>query len=1070
MRARPTSGAMSCAAGLLALLLLASCQEPRSVACANGGVCPDGLACVEVDGADRCVLPSCGDGRLDPGEACDDGNHASGDGCPGDCAAPCGDGQLDPSEACDDGNTLDGDGCPADCAVIEGCGNGRVERGESCDDGAHANRDGCSARCALEPVAWLTTSEAPTPRRAHAMAYDARRGVIVLFGGRGEEDELGDTWEWDGLWRERTPPRSPPPRAGHAMAYDAGRGRVVMFGGAAPAERSTWEWDGETWIEHTPALGPAAQLAGIAMAYDPARGATLLFGGQLAGVMRGETWIWSGEAWRQLDAMIAPPARTAAMLAHDGKHGRMVLFGGADGAGLRRDTWVLDGDGWREQAAMTTPPARARASFGFDAQAGHLVLFGGEGAQGAMGDTWRHDGAVWREVSGAAPRPRIAAAMSYDPAQGHLVLFGGQERASAAQVEGRLSSETWAHSDELGWQERSAPSASAAPIARSYAKMAYDPRRAAVVMFGGMSSSIEGRVSAELADTWAWDGARWTPLRAPDGAEVPPARRHQAMVFDGEQLMMFGGRYGPVNDYEDRDDTWILRGERWIKHAGSGPPSRAYHAMAFDRARGKVVMFGGDGDHRIRLDTWEWDGDEWTQRQPAHRPSHYADQDMSYDPTRERVVLYGRWGDLSETWEWTGDDWVQLEIGASPPPTFSPAEMFYDAEREALVIASGFSSWALLRTGDGSSGSWVELADPEHPEWLDGPSMVYDEGRRRLVGLEYWNTVAHPRRVAEWDGEAWHRSSSWLAAPTPRERAALAYDTRRGEAILFGGAGDDELRDESIDGATWRWRAGGWQLAAAAGDGEGTAPTPSATGVMAHDEHRARTVLFGAGGRDETWEWDGTRWSLRSGTARLPGGRSFAATYDGKRRQVMVLGGASPQTWTPWGQWAWTGVDWRRVETGALPPARIEHALAYDAARGVLVLFGGRGPDGALADTWEFDGARWSQVTPPVAPPARAGHALAYHAARRRVVLFGGAQPAEEGRALLDDAWEWDGAAWVEVMPSARPAARAYHVMSYDPGRRELMVFGGSSDDVDGAHPLRDTWVLRYGDPADGAR
>jgi cysteine-rich repeat protein len=34
-----------------------------------------------------CSLPTCGDGLLDAGEACDDGNLVSGDGCRGDCAA-----------------------------------------------------------------------------------------------------------------------------------------------------------------------------------------------------------------------------------------------------------------------------------------------------------------------------------------------------------------------------------------------------------------------------------------------------------------------------------------------------------------------------------------------------------------------------------------------------------------------------------------------------------------------------------------------------------------------------------------------------------------------------------------------------------------------------------------------------------------------------------------------------------------------------------------------------------------------------------------------------------------------
>ena len=49
-------------------------------------------------------------------------------------AAVCGDGVLDPGEACDDGNTVDGDGCQADCtwpaytgeAVFMGGGGARL--------------------------------------------------------------------------------------------------------------------------------------------------------------------------------------------------------------------------------------------------------------------------------------------------------------------------------------------------------------------------------------------------------------------------------------------------------------------------------------------------------------------------------------------------------------------------------------------------------------------------------------------------------------------------------------------------------------------------------------------------------------------------------------------------------------------------------------------------------------------------------------------------------------------------------------------------------------------------------
>src|SRR5262249_22626739 len=53
--------------------------------------------------------------------------------CPAPSAA-CGDGNLDPGEQCDDGNTVSCDGCSASCQ-IEACGNGKVECAEECDAG-----------------------------------------------------------------------------------------------------------------------------------------------------------------------------------------------------------------------------------------------------------------------------------------------------------------------------------------------------------------------------------------------------------------------------------------------------------------------------------------------------------------------------------------------------------------------------------------------------------------------------------------------------------------------------------------------------------------------------------------------------------------------------------------------------------------------------------------------------------------------------------------------------------------------------------------------------------------------
>ena len=70
----------------------------------------------------------------------------------------------------------------------------------------------------------------PSAHYGHAMAYDASRGVTVLFGGYTGFSN-GETWEWNGTtWTQRMV-SGPSPRYSHAMAYDASRGVTVLFGG-----------------------------------------------------------------------------------------------------------------------------------------------------------------------------------------------------------------------------------------------------------------------------------------------------------------------------------------------------------------------------------------------------------------------------------------------------------------------------------------------------------------------------------------------------------------------------------------------------------------------------------------------------------------------------------------------------------------------------------------------------------------------------------------------------------------------------------------------------------------------
>ena len=154
----------------------------------GGVIIPDGggdAGASDACNGDACGTdagPACGDGKIDPGEKCDDANGASGDGCAANCDAvekdyacptpgqpcvstvKCGDSKINGAETCDDGNANPGDGCDASCKLEAGwqcpnvgalceaaqCGDGILAGSEKCDDGNASPGDGCDATCKLE--------------------------------------------------------------------------------------------------------------------------------------------------------------------------------------------------------------------------------------------------------------------------------------------------------------------------------------------------------------------------------------------------------------------------------------------------------------------------------------------------------------------------------------------------------------------------------------------------------------------------------------------------------------------------------------------------------------------------------------------------------------------------------------------------------------------------------------------------------------------------------------------------------------------------------------------------------
>jgi len=135
---------------------------------------------------------------------------------------------------------------------------------------------------------WVSKSfyTKPYSRMDHAMVYDSGRSRVILYGGADYRQNLAflDTWEYDGTtWVNKSPANGPLALAGHALAYDASRGRVILFGGTLPIPsypiyNYTWEYDGTNWTQVYPTTSPSERTY-HAMTYDSDRNRVVLFGG-----------------------------------------------------------------------------------------------------------------------------------------------------------------------------------------------------------------------------------------------------------------------------------------------------------------------------------------------------------------------------------------------------------------------------------------------------------------------------------------------------------------------------------------------------------------------------------------------------------------------------------------------------------------------------------------------------------------------------------------------------------------------------------------------------------------------
>jgi N-acetylneuraminic acid mutarotase len=306
---------------------------------------------------------------------------------------------------------------------------------------------------------------------------------------------------------------------------------------------------------------------------------------------------------------------------------------------------------WAKLAPLgASPSVRYGQSVAYDSTDSLVIVFGGAGPSDYLSDTWAYDpvAGVWteRHPSGSVPSKRALQAMAYDSDSKQVVLFGGL--SDPADMSSCLD-DTWIYEPAADrWKELHP--VGPVPSARAGHTMAYDPIAKRVILFGG-GGDLSG-AAGSLDSTWAYDPSEntWTELK-PDGP-VPTPRQCPVMAYDSAKglMMVFGGAHYP----RDLNDLWAYdpSANTWVELRPSGPLPVGQNGGAFDYDPlvDRLVLFGGfsggseSAAEGFGRDTWEYDfaKNKWTEIAPEGQtpiPRQYAS--LVFCPTLGRAILFG---------------------------------------------------------------------------------------------------------------------------------------------------------------------------------------------------------------------------------------------------------------------------------------------------------------------------------------------------------------------------------------------------------------------------------------------
>jgi hypothetical protein len=483
----------------------------------------------------------------------------------------------------------------------------------------------------------------------------------------------------------------------------------------------------------------------------------------------------------------------------------------------------------------------------------------------------------------------------------------------------------------------------------------------------------------------------------------------------------------------------------------------------------------------------------WTRVGPPDlAPASRYLQAAAFDETRKVLVMFGGLGagELRDLWEWNSatDTWTNRTPAGDKPNARGCASMVFDSIRKNLVLFGGcgytgtaYVDYADVWEWNPTTGTFTNRSGSKNgPGYRGDQGMVFEKSTGKVLlfgGIPSDSANTGASAVAFGDTWEWDPAQGkWtqlqpVSSPSARYESALVWDSQRNRAVLFGGM---ELPQVGLSGVpkqdTWEWDPAtqNWTNRTITG----TKPSARYGHAMAYDTGRGVVVLTGGWdintgvGLADVWEWDPTTgaWTQRltGSEANLPPPRMYASLVaDSARNLLDLVGGQDSLAGEIWDLDPATATFTDRTPPPprAWPPPRSLQAMAFCPATGKTYVFGGQDDNFALLDDlWEWDGTAWTQVASDVRPPTRINAAMAYDPVRKSLILFGGTSDAPvqgSGATILGDTWEWNSGTrqWSQLHPASSPEPRDSHAMVTDSGRAKLLLFGGERPSYNYTYP-----------------